>query len=157
VSETINIWIDADSCPTLVRNHVVKMGTKLNIPVNFVANKKIPCAESNNYNMIICNSEKDAADNFILENAKQFDLVITRDIVFADRLVSKQITAINDRGTSFTKENIKELLSERDFDFNLAQIGLVKHYNEGYDKKKFGAFANNFDKVIHSLIRNAGK
>ena len=27
-------------------------------------------------------------------------------------------------------------------------------YKEGYDKKKFAAFANSFDKVIFNLIRN---
>lgn len=152
--ETSNtIWIDADSCPSLVRNHAVKMGSRLNFKVVFVANKNIPCTEKSPFQMIICNSDKDAADNYIYENASEKDLVITRDIVFADRLVSKGIPAINDRGTIFTKENVKELLSTRDFDLQLANCGLVKHYNEGYDKKKFAMFANSFDKVIHQLLK----
>lgn len=152
MAEKNNIWIDADSCPALVRNHVVKMGTRLNLKVCFVANKNIPCSEPGIFEMIICNQEKDAADNYIIENAKPNDLVITRDIVFANRLVEKNISAINDRGTVFTKENVKELLSSRDFDLQLANLGLVKHFNEGYDKKKFAAFANSFDKVIHQLL-----
>ncbi len=147
-----SIWIDADSCPTLVRNHCVKIANQNNIPVYFVANKEIPC-ENKNYKMIITSQEKDSADNYILDNCQKDDLVITRDIVFADRLVQKDICTINDRGTVFTKENIKEKLSERDFDFNLAQIGLVKHYNEGYDKKKFSLFANCFDKTIHQIMK----
>lgn len=148
----IHIWIDADSCPTLVRNYVVKYSYNLNIPVTFVANKTIPCNVPFPYEMIICDNEKDAADNYIFEKASSSDLVITRDIVFANRLIEKKINCINDRGTVFTEENIKSLLSERDFDFQLAQIGLVKHYNEGYDKKKFSAFANCFDKLIHKII-----
>lgn len=129
------------------------MGLQLNLKVYFVANKEIKCDFSNSYQMIICNQEKDAADNYIFTNAQEKDLVITRDIVFADRLVEKNIACINDRGTIFTKDNIKPLLSTRDFDLSLAQMGLVKHYNEGYDKKKFAAFANSFDKVIHQLLR----
>lgn len=153
--ETIfpQIWIDADSCPLLVRNHVVKMASKLSCTVYFVANKEIKCEEPFPYKMIICEEKKDAADNYIFDNVKEKDLVITRDIVFADRLVDKNICTINDRGTIFTKENIKELLSSRDFDLQLANIGLVKHYNEGYDKKKFANFANSFDKVIHKLLK----
>ena len=104
----IRIWIDADSCPVLVRNHTVKTAARLGIKVFFVANKQIPC-EYSPYEMIICQAEKDAADTYILENACENDLVITRDIVFADRLVEKNIPAINDRGTAFTKENIKDL------------------------------------------------
>jgi len=151
--KTFTIWIDADSCPTLVRNHVIKIAAKEKLTVNFVANKKIPVKSQTEtpFNMIVCGQEKDAADNYILENAAEGDLVITRDIVFADRLVTKKITCINDRGTLFTAENIKSLLSERDFDFELAQIGLVQHFNEGYKKEKFAKFANCFDKIIHQL------
>lgn len=148
---TEHIWIDADSCPLLVRNYVVKYSAKLNIPVTFVANKQIPCEENFPYEMIICSQEKDAADNYIYQHVSPKDIVITRDIVFADRLVEKNICTINDRGTVFTKEIIKERLSERDFDLQLAQIGLVKHHNEGYDKKKFSQFANCFDKTIRNL------
>ena len=150
----MQIWIDADSCPSLVRNHVIKIASKDKVKVFLAANKEIPCSKEFPYEMIICSTEKDAADNYIFEKVTQNDLVITRDIVFADRLISKNIAAINDRGTVFTKENIKELLSTRDFDLQLADCGLVKHYNEGYDKKKFAAFANSFDKVYHQLLKN---
>ena len=151
----MNIWIDADSCPALVRNHTVKMGNRLGISVFFVANKKIegPSKDGSGYKMIICPAEKDAADNYIYDNCSSGDLVITRDIVFADRLVERGICAINDRGTEFTREMIKERLSISDFDRQLAEIGLVKHHHEGYDKKKFAEFANSFDRVIHRLLR----
>mgnify|MGYP003316870471 CR=1 FL=1 len=92
---TTKIWIDADSCPTLVRNHVTKIAEKMNINVYFVANKEIK--SENKYQMIICENTKDAADNSIFEHVQSKDLVITRDIVFADRLVSKKITTINIR------------------------------------------------------------
>lgn len=151
-SAALTIWVDADSCPSLVRNHTVKIGNKLGLKVVFVANKKITC-DNGNFEMVVCQAEKDAADNYIFENCKSGDLVITRDIVFAGRLVEKGICCINDRGTEFTSEIIKERLSVSDFDRQLAEIGLVKHYHEGYDKKKFAAFANSFDKVIHRLLR----
>lgn len=150
---TVTIWIDADSCPTLVRNHVVTYANKLNIEIKLVANKNIPIETTFPYQMIICNKEKDAADTFILQNVKPYDLVITRDIVFADKLVTKEIHAINDRGTYFCKDNIKNLLSDRDFDFQLAQIGLVKQPKNGYSKKDFEKFANCFDRILQKLIK----
>ena len=149
-----HIWIDADSCPSLVRNHAVKIGNKLNIPVTFVANKNIPGPEQGTFVMQICEAGKDAADNYIYDNCESGDLVITRDIVFADRLVERGICTINDRGTEFTREMIKERLSVSDLDRQLAEIGLVKHFHEGYDKKKFAEFANFFDRVIHRLIKD---
>ncbi len=152
--KSTTIWVDADSCPALVRNHTVKMGNKLGLRVVFAANKVVPCETSPGLTeMNVCDSGKDAADNFIFENCKSGDLVITRDIVFAGRLVDTGIAVINDRGTEFTAEMIKERLSISDFDRQLAEIGLVKHFHEGYDKKKFAAFANSFDKVIHRLLK----
>ncbi len=147
-----NIWIDADSCPLKVRNHVVDYSAKKGINVFFVANKKIDCQSKNPFNMIITDAQKDSADNYIFEHVQRgTDLVITRDIVFADRLVQNGIITINDRGTEFTKEIIKERLSERDFNLQLAQMGLSKSYHEGYDDKKFEKFANCLDRII---IRN---
>ncbi len=149
----MTVWIDADSCPTLVRNHVAKHTHRLNIPLFFVANKDIPVNEEGNYKRIIVSEQKDAADNYILEHAEPGDLVITRDIIFAEKLITKNICTINDRGTIFTNDNIREMISERNYNLELANLGLVKHFNEGYDKKKFGLFANCFDKCIHQLIK----
>ena len=147
-----NIWIDADSCPLKVRNHVVDYSAKKSINVFFVANKQIECQSKNPFKMIITDSQKDSADNYIFEHtATGTDLVITKDIVFADRLVTKGVHVINDRGTEFTKEIIKERLSERDFNLQLAQMGLSKSYHEGYDQKKFEKFANCLDRVV---VRN---
>ena len=148
----IHIWIDADSCPTLVRDYLIRYSTKLSLKVSFVANKPIPSQEKAPFEMIICSTEKDAADNYILEHCTQNDIVITRDLLFAQRLVEKQTTVMNDRGTVFSKENIGPLIKEREYNLQLAEMGLVKHFNEGYDKKKFSAFANCFDKTVHQKL-----
>ena len=145
------IWIDADSCPKLVREFVLKYAENKNLEVNFVANKKIP-SERNNFTMIICPLKQDAADDYIVNNASQNDLVITRDIPLADRLVEKEITTINDRGTTFTKNNIKDKLADRNFDLQLAQIGLVNYKPNTYDKKNLTKFINCFDREITKLI-----
>jgi len=145
-----HVWIDADSCPLLVRNYVIKHSAKINIPVTFVANKKISCTEAFPYEMIVTEEKKDSADNYILEHAEKNELVITRDLLFADKLLQKEITAINDRGTLFTREIINKHLEDREFDLQLAEIGLVKHFNNGYDKKKLTLFAKCFNKVINS-------
>ena len=150
--ENLHIWIDADSCPTLVRDYLIRYSEKLSIKVSFVANKPIPTHEKALFEMIICPAEKDAADNYILEHCSQNDIVITRDLLFAQKLIEKQVTVINDRGTVFSKENIGPLLTEREYNLQLAEMGLVKHFNEGYDKKKFSAFANCFDKTVNQKL-----
>lgn len=101
--------------------------------------------------MVICSKEKDAADDYIYYNASAGDIVITRDIILAERLVSKGIAVINDRGTAFTKDNIKNRLADSALNLQLAQIGLGGSRKSDYTNKKFDAFIKCFHKVIKSL------
>ena len=151
----ITVWVDADSCPKMVREYLSSYTEKLSLQLYFVANHQIPQnVVHSNFKMIVCQKESQAADDYIVNNAQKFDMVITRDIPLADRLVNKNITVINDRGTLYTKENIKQRLSERDFNLQLAQIGLCGTKKSYYGKKEFSDFANCFDKEIHALLRN---
>ena len=119
------IYIDADSCPRAVRDYTIRYTKKTypSVKVVLAANKEIPCTEDG-FEMVVLEQGKDKADNWILENAQNGDLVITKDILFAEKLVEKEICTINDRGKSFTKSNIKDEVEDRNFDFQLASIGL---------------------------------
>ena len=93
-------------------------------------------------------------DNYIVENATEKDLVITRDIPLANRLVEKNISVINDRGTKFTQNNIKELLSIRNFNHELAQIGITGEKVKNYGQKEIAKFSNCLDKELQIKIKN---
>lgn len=152
----VKIWVDADSCPKLVRNYLVEYALKLKLQIFFVANKKIPCENPHTYfSMIVTDNASQSADNYIISNVQNYDIVITRDIPLADILVEKNITVLNDRGSRWTNENIKERKSERDFSLQLSMIGLGGNKSNSYSKKEFAGFANCFDKEIHRLIRES--
>lgn len=172
------IFIDADSCPSMVRDFVLSFAAERNISVVFAANQEILAKENQHFTMVVCGKEKDAADNYIYENcnpAKETeavcaddkynfntsskteklggknafingsDLVITRDLLLAERLVMKNTACMNDRGTIFSGKNIKALLKERENDLMYVSMGLVKHAKgSNYNKKEFAAFANSF-------------
>lgn len=175
----MKIFIDADSCPALVRNHVVKVSNSKSIVVVFAANREFVPEEGQFFEMALCGAEKDAADNYIFENCKGAaflevtcadekygynsgvavhspeelvkagsDVVVTRDLLLAKRLVEKKVCVMNDRGTFFTGKNIDRLLKEREEDLQYVAMGLVKHAKgSSYNKKEFAAFANSFDKI----------
>lgn len=148
------IWVDADSCPKLVRNYLVNYSQKLNLKIIFVANINIPCENQHPlFSMVITDKENQAADKYIIENISENDIAITRDIPLASLLVEKNIVVLNDRGTRWTSENIKERKSERDFALNLSLLGLKGDGKNTYSKKEFAEFANCFDREIHKLIK----
>lgn len=152
---SFTIWIDGDSCPLLVKNFVIDYAKPKELKVTFVANREISIPKNSSiFKMIVCEKKDGAADDYIYENIQENDVVITRDIPFAARLVEKKIFVMNDRGTVFTKDNIRERLSERNFNLNLAQIGLVNNSKKTYSQKELKKFADTFNRHVSQLMVN---
>lgn len=148
------VWVDADSCPRVVRSYLLKYTDKLVVPLVFVANRLIPVEKHHPLlRMVVCSKDNSAADDYIVANAVLSDIVITRDIPLASRLIKKNINTLNDRGIVFSNENIQERLSDRNINLQFSQIGLINHSNNTYGKREFAAFANCFDKEIHRILR----
>ena len=82
------------------------------------------------------------------------DIVVTRDIPFAARLVEKNIVVMNDRGLIFSKENIEDKLREREFSLNLAGIGFGGNKGNYYGEKELGKFSRAFEQKIQEHIMN---
>ena len=148
----IKVWIDADSFPTLLKNFILEYAEKNYLEIIFVANKPIK-SDKQNFKMILAENTKDSADNIIFENITEKDIAITRDILLAERLVQKNIKTINDRGTYFSKENIKKKAEERNYDFNLAQLGFSGSKEKNYGMKELKKFRECFEKTLKKIYQ----
>jgi len=150
-----SIWIDADSCPVQVRELTVRFALRLKIPLKFVANHDIPFPKNELFEMIVCENEKDAADNYIVDNSNTEDLVITRDIPLASRLVDKKVCVINDRGCVFTETNIAEKLAVRNLHYMLMENGALPEIKRAgsFGKKELNLFANSLDRELQKKIK----
>lgn len=148
----MKIWVDADSCPKPVREIVERAAARLSLPLVYTANRKIPMEENSLFSMIVTETKDQSADLYIADNASPDDLVITRDIPLADQLVEKNITVLNDRGVLYTRENIKERLSERNFMYELREYGGGVERHSVFGPKEKQAFANAFDRQLRKML-----
>ncbi|OJF76924.1 MAG: hypothetical protein BKP49_04980 [Treponema sp. CETP13] len=151
------IWIDADSCPVQVREVIIRASMRLDIPAIFVANRSISLPKNKLLSMIVSEATPDAADNIIVEKSMIRDIVITRDIPLANRLVEKKVRVINDRGIVYDEENIRQRLSIRNFNLELFNMGLVGEKSSSFGKKELQNFANCFDRELQKKIKNLRK
>ena len=151
----MQFWIDADSCPVPIRELIQRAAVRNGLKVLFVANRKIPFPDNPLFQMIVTSAAENSADDYIVENAGRNDLVITRDIPLASRLVDKKIDVINDRGVLYTESNIRERLSVRDFMLSLAMNGLKPESTSRLGKKEIHEFANCFDKILQKKLKNS--
>ena len=151
------IFVDADSCPRQAREMIIRFSVRLGVKAIFVANRPIPGILAELAHMEICPAGEGSADNYIAEHAKPWDLILTRDLPLAERLVEEGISVMDDRGRVFTKENIRELRSLRDFVVGLAENGQETIRTSSYGRKELSSFANSLDRELSRLKRLQGR
>jgi hypothetical protein len=88
------------------------------------------------------------ADSYIVSHARAGDLAITRDIPLAASLVEQDVLVLNDRGTRFTRENVRERLSIRDFMYDLRQSTGYDEKRRNFGKREIHAFAAALDEAL---------
>jgi len=145
----MKILVDADSCPKPARDLVLRRAVKLGVRVIFAANRQIPDAAG--AQMEICPAGENAADDRIVELSENGDVAVTRDVPLAKRLVEKNINVLDDRGRIFTKNNINEFLSLRNFTVGLAENGMEIERTANYGKKELKTFADSLDRILTKL------
>ena len=147
MKSVFTIWIDADACPRPVKDLVFRASDRLDIRVTLVADRPLSLPPSTLINSLVVPKGMDSADNRIVEEVKEGDLVITADLPLAAAAVEQGTTALNPRGELYTEENVRERLSMRDFLMSLRETGENLGGPAPYSKKdkaRFAAALNSF-------------
>ena len=150
----MQILVDADSCPREARKMVLRFAKRLGIRTVFAANRPIPGLPKTAL-MELCPQGEGEADKRIVALARPGDLVLTRDLPLAEELVEGGIAVLDDRGRAFTRENIRQLRSVRDFIVGLADNGLETERTASYGREELNALANSLDRELFKLILKA--
>lgn len=144
----MTIWIDADACPVVVREIVLRASQRTNTAVIFVANSPLPIATRPLVKTIRVEQGFDVADNYISQNVQLNDLVITQDIPLAAEIVEKGIIALNPRGELYTVENVRQRLAMRNMAEELRSIGQITGGANKFADKDKQTFANALDRWL---------
>ncbi len=144
----MKIWVDADACPTVIKELLFKAALRTNTPVTLVANQFLKMPPSPLITFIKVASGMDTADNEIVAKLKTGDLVITADIPLAADVIEKGGHALNPRGEMYTKEDIRSRLSMRDFMEELRNSGVETGGAPPMSPSDKQQFANQLDRFL---------
>jgi uncharacterized protein YaiI (UPF0178 family) len=143
----VTIFVDADACPAKDDIIVICKRHAL-IPV-FIANKSIPAIASNkDARMEVVEGAFDAADDWIVAAAKPGDLVMTADLLLAQRAVKNNVEAMNFSGGALTDEIIHDLVARREIQKMLREMSLPSHQPVPYGKQN----RSNLKSSLHTWI-----
>lgn len=144
----MKILVDADACPNLIKDILFRASKRLSMPMILFANHPLNIPKTPFIKFKLVSKGFDVADDEIINTVAPGDLVITADIPLADSVIDKNATAINPRGMLYTKENIKQKLSMRNFMEELRGMGTITGGPSGLSKQDLQQFANALDTYL---------
>ncbi len=145
----IKIYIDADGCP--VKEEVYRVAERYQLSVFLVANKALHVPLNPLLQMIVVKEGFDAADDWIVEHSNFGDIVITADILLADRCLKKSARVLGHKGDEFTEDNIGSAVAHRELMQNMRHMGDLRGGPSPMDKKARSQFLGSLDRIIQSL------
>lgn len=110
-TDQLIIFIDADACP--VKEEIYKVAFRHQVAVTVVANSFIRLPDHPLIGRITVGSALDAADDYIADNAHDKSVVVTADILLADRCLKKSAKVIAPNGKPFTADSIGAAIAAR--------------------------------------------
>jgi uncharacterized protein YaiI (UPF0178 family) len=144
----MQILVDADACPAVVKDILFRAGPRVEVSVTLVANQFLRTPPSPFIRSVQVPSGFDVADARIVEMAQAGDLVITADIPLAASVLAKGAHALDPRGEWFSAENIEERLTMRSMMDQLRSTGVETGGPSPYSPRDGKQFAAQLDRFL---------
>ena len=148
----MKIWVDADACPTVIKEILFRAAVRAKINTTLVANHVLRVPPSPYISFMQVTHGFDVADDEIVTRLNAGDLVITADIPLAAEVIEKGGQALNPRGELYTVANIKARLTMRDFMDSLRSSGVNTGGPPALSQSDRQAFANQLDKILQKQV-----
>lgn len=107
----IHIYIDADACP--VREETYKVARRHGVPVTVVANSFIRVPREPGFTFQLVDDGFDAADDWIAERANKDVIIITADILLAERCLKSGARVLQSTGKEMDMDTIGSQIAVR--------------------------------------------
>jgi uncharacterized protein len=148
----IRILIDADACP--VKEEVYRVAFRREVPVRVVSNSHIRVPDHPLIERVAVSDAFDAADDWIASEADARTVVVTGDILLADRCLKAGATVIGNNGKPFTSASIGGAIATRAIMADLRAGAGVTGGPAPFAKADRSRFLQALDEALVRLSRN---
>jgi uncharacterized protein YaiI (UPF0178 family) len=151
MSGPIRILVDADACP--VKEEIYRVAFRRDVPVRVVSNARIRIPDHPLIERVLVNEKFDAADDWIAGEVEARTVVITGDILLADRCLKAGATVIGHNGKPFTTASIGSAIATRAIMADLRSGGDVIGGPAPFAKADRSRFLQALDEALVRLGR----
>jgi len=152
----LQVLVDADACP--VKEEVYRVALRHQVPVVIVANSYIRIPDHRLISRRMVTDGFDATDDWIVEQSRSTSLVITADILLAQRALAKGARVLAPTGKPFTDASIGNAVAVRAIHADL-RAGLGEGAPKGaapFSKQDRSNFLNAMEVALVGLKKAAG-
>lgn len=107
----VRILVDADACP--VKEEIYRVAWRYGVEVKVVSNSRLRVPDHPLVERVVVTDGFDAADDWIAEAADAKSVVITADILLADRALKAGASVLGPNGKPFTMASIGGAIATR--------------------------------------------
>lgn len=148
----LTIYVDADACP--VKKEIFRVAIRHNLQVYLVSNSRLAMIVDKNVHKILVDSNLDAADNWICTHIESDDIVVTTDILLAERCLKKGAHGVSPMGKIFNNDNIGSAKAIRDLYAHLRETGVASNYNAIFSTRDRSRFLQVLEEIIQTIKRH---
>lgn len=147
------ILVDADACP--VKDEIYKVALRHAVPLTIVSNSPIRVPVHPLIARKVVGDAFDAADDWIAERADASSVVITADILLADRCIKSGAAVLSPTGKPFTANSIGSAVATRAIMADLRAGGDIVGGPAPFSKADRSRFLQALDEMLVRLKRPA--
>ena len=148
-----HILVDADACP--VKEEVYRVAFRMEVPVTMVSNAHLRIPQHPLVARIVVGAGFDAADDWIAERANPASLVVTADILLADRCLKAGAAVVAPNGKPFTTSSIGNAIAVRAIMNDLRAGGDRIGGPPPFGKEDRSRFLSAMDTALTAIARKA--
>jgi uncharacterized protein len=150
---SVRILVDADACP--VKEEIYRTAYRHEVPVMIVSNSHFRIPDHPLISRTVVSDAFDAADDWITEAAGAKTVVITTDILLADRCLKAGSAVIAPTGKAFTANSIGAAIATRAIMADLRAGGDAIGGPAPFSKADRSTFLQALDQALVKLKRTA--
>jgi len=144
----MQIWVDGDACPAVIKDMLYRLAERTQIVVTLVANRPVRVPPSRFIKSVVVPSGFDVADKEIVLRLQAGDVVISADIPLAAEAIAKGAAVLNPRGEMYTADNIAQHLTMRNFMEELRSGGVETGGPAAFSQSDCRAFARQLERYV---------
>ncbi|WP_140231082.1 YaiI/YqxD family protein [Sphingomonas japonica] len=147
----MRILVDADACP--VKDEIYRVAFRHEVAVTIVSNQRIRIPDHPLVSRVVVDDGFDAADDWIAEHGDGGAVVVTADILLADRCLKAGASVLAPTGKPFTTSSIGAAVASRAIMADLRAGGDVIGGPAPFAKADRSRFLSALDEVLVRLKR----